>query len=159
MSSLVVKILTVLLSTISNSQLFLLKKNVSSFCRCKSYSHLFSKNISIYAIFNDQSLQRETTFADRKLPCLCLKPFKIEDCVISNGRNGSLREYSSELPQLLDIMWVLEYSFASPLWGSSDRYSQIVCFCSEMTVIIHIALFCSYIRGIVKEEYVVIIMG
>ena len=30
-------------------------KNVSSFCKCKSYSHFFSKNISIYAIFNDQS--------------------------------------------------------------------------------------------------------
>ena len=44
--------LTVLVSTISNSQAFLLK-NVSSFCRCKSYSHLFSKNISVYAIFND----------------------------------------------------------------------------------------------------------
>ena len=35
--------LTVLVSTISNSQVFLLKK-------C-----FFSKNISIYAIFNDQS--------------------------------------------------------------------------------------------------------
>ena len=52
-SSLVVKILTVLISTISNSQVFLLK-NVSSFCICKNYS-FFSKNISIYAIFNDQS--------------------------------------------------------------------------------------------------------
>ena len=39
-----VKMLTVLVSTISNSQVFLLKK-----------SHFFSKNISIYAIFNDQS--------------------------------------------------------------------------------------------------------
>ena len=39
--------ITVLLSTISNSQVFLLK--------CKSYSHFFSKNISVYAIFNDQS--------------------------------------------------------------------------------------------------------
>ena len=28
---------------------------MSSFCKCKSYSHFFSKNISIYAIFNDQS--------------------------------------------------------------------------------------------------------
>ena len=46
--SLVVKILTVLVST------FLLK-NVSSFCKCKSYSHYFNKNISIHAIFNDQS--------------------------------------------------------------------------------------------------------
>ena len=40
--------LTVLVSTISDSQV-LLKK-----CECKSYSHFFSKNISTYAIFNDQ---------------------------------------------------------------------------------------------------------
>ena len=46
MSSLMVKMLTVLVSTISNSLAFLLKKNVSSFCKCKSYSHFFSKNIS-----------------------------------------------------------------------------------------------------------------
>ena len=43
-SLLVVKMLTVLVSTKSNSQLFLLKK-----CQYKSYSHFFSKNISIYA--------------------------------------------------------------------------------------------------------------
>ena len=43
-SSLVVKMLTVLISRISNSQAFLLKKNVSSFCKCKSYSHFFSKH-------------------------------------------------------------------------------------------------------------------
>ena len=49
-----VKMLTVLVSTISNSQVFLLKKNVSSFRKCKSYSHFCSKNINIYAIFNDQ---------------------------------------------------------------------------------------------------------
>ena len=41
-SSLVVKILTVLVSTISNSHVFLLKKNVSSFC--KSYPHFFQEN-------------------------------------------------------------------------------------------------------------------
>ena len=51
--------LTVLVSTISNSQLFLLKKNVSSFC--KYYSHFFSKNISVYAIFNDQSFNNILT--------------------------------------------------------------------------------------------------
>ena len=28
---------------------------VSRFCKCKSYSHFFSKNISLYAIFNDQN--------------------------------------------------------------------------------------------------------
>ena len=27
---------------------------MSSFCKCKSYSHFFSKNISVYAIFDDQ---------------------------------------------------------------------------------------------------------
>ena len=31
------------------------KKNVSSICKCKGYSHFFSKNISIHAILNDQS--------------------------------------------------------------------------------------------------------
>ena len=52
-SSLVVKMLIVLVSTISNSQVFLLK-NVSSFCKCKSYI-FYSKNINLYPIFNDQS--------------------------------------------------------------------------------------------------------
>ena len=47
--------LTVLISTIYKLQVFLLKKNVSSFCKCKSYSHFFSKNISIFAVFHDQS--------------------------------------------------------------------------------------------------------
>ena len=46
-NSLVVKMLTVLVSTISNSQLFFCWKNVSSFCKCKSYSHFFSKNVSV----------------------------------------------------------------------------------------------------------------
>ena len=41
-SSLVVKMLTVLVSTVSISQAFLLK-NVSSFCICKSYSHFFQQ--------------------------------------------------------------------------------------------------------------------
>ena len=59
MSSLVVKILTVLVGTISNSQVFLLKKNVSSFC--KSYLHFFSKNISVYATFNDQNFNNTVT--------------------------------------------------------------------------------------------------
>ena len=48
-----VKMLTLLESTISNSQVSLLK-NVSSSCKCKSYSHFFSKIISVNATFNDQ---------------------------------------------------------------------------------------------------------
>ena len=32
-----------------------------SFCKCKSYSHFFSKNINIYAIFNDQSFNDTLT--------------------------------------------------------------------------------------------------
>ena len=52
-SALVVKMLTVLVSTISDSHVVLLK-HVSSFCKCRSYSYFFSKNIIIYAIFNDQ---------------------------------------------------------------------------------------------------------
>ena len=49
--------LTVLVSTISNSQVFLLKK----FCKCKSYSHFLSKNIGIYAIFNEPSFNDTLT--------------------------------------------------------------------------------------------------
>ena len=52
-SSFVVKILTVLVSTIANSQAFLLKKY--------EYSHFFSKKISVYAIFNDQSFNDTLT--------------------------------------------------------------------------------------------------
>ena len=44
--------LTALVNRISNSQVLLLK-NVKSFCKCKSYSQFFSKNISIYAVFNN----------------------------------------------------------------------------------------------------------
>ena len=39
--------LIVLVSTISNSQIFFAEKNVSSFCKCTS--------IRVYAICNDQS--------------------------------------------------------------------------------------------------------
>ena len=48
-----VKMLTVLVSTISNSQVFLVKK-------CE-YSHFFTKNISVYAIFNDQNFNGPLT--------------------------------------------------------------------------------------------------
>ena len=34
---------------------------MSSFCKCKSYSHFVSKNISVYAIFNDQSFKDTLT--------------------------------------------------------------------------------------------------
>ena len=50
-SSLVVKMLTVLVSKISDLQVFLLKK-----CEyVKNVNFFFSKNISVYAIFNNQS--------------------------------------------------------------------------------------------------------
>ena len=54
-SSLGVKILTVLKSTISSSQVFLLKENVSKLLT------FFSKNISKYAIFNGQSFNDSLT--------------------------------------------------------------------------------------------------
>ena len=54
--------LSVLVSTISNTHIFFAEK-MSSFCKCKSYSHFFSKNISIYAIFNDQSFKDMLTEA------------------------------------------------------------------------------------------------
>ena len=58
-----VKLLIVLVSTISYSQVFLLKKkNVRRFCKCKYISHFSSKKkISVYAIFNDQSFNDRFT--------------------------------------------------------------------------------------------------
>ena len=37
------------------------ERNVSSFCKCKSSSHFFSKNISIHTTFNDQSFNNTLT--------------------------------------------------------------------------------------------------
>ena len=34
---------------------------MSSFCKCKSYSHFLSKNVSEYAIFNDQGFNDTLT--------------------------------------------------------------------------------------------------
>ena len=48
--------LTALVSTISNLQVFLLKK-----CEMQKLLAFFSKNISIYAIFNDQSFNAKLT--------------------------------------------------------------------------------------------------
>ena len=53
MNSLVVKILTVLVISISDSQLFFAEKNLSSY--------FFGKNISVYAIFNDLSFNDTLT--------------------------------------------------------------------------------------------------
>ena len=55
-----VKMLTVLVSTIPNSQVFLLKK-CEQLLQMQSYSHFFSKNIRIYAIFNDQIFNNTLT--------------------------------------------------------------------------------------------------
>ena len=49
-----VKMLTILVNIISNLQLFLLKKCEKLLQMQKLLTFFFSKNISIYAIFNDQ---------------------------------------------------------------------------------------------------------
>ena len=59
-NSLVIKILTVLVSALSNSQVFLLKMWVA-FANAKATHIFFSKNISVYAIFNDQSFNDTLT--------------------------------------------------------------------------------------------------
>ena len=59
---LVVKMLTVLVFKVQYLiYSYFCCKNVSSFCKCKSYSHFFSKNISLYAIFNDQNFNNTLT--------------------------------------------------------------------------------------------------
>ena len=61
MSSLEVKMLTVLVSTICKPQVFLLKKMWVAFANAKATHIFFSKNISVYAIFNDQSFNDTLT--------------------------------------------------------------------------------------------------
>ena len=50
-----VKMLTVLISTITNSQVFLLQK-CEKILQMQKAHIFFNKNISVYAIFNDQIL-------------------------------------------------------------------------------------------------------
>ena len=54
---------------------------MSSFCKCKSYSHFFSKNITIYAIFNDQSFN--DTLTNDIVSFEQLGPDKYNDCMVS----------------------------------------------------------------------------
>ena len=84
-----VKMLTFLVSTIFNSQVFLMKINVSSFC--KYYSHFFSaKHISIYAILMSKVLtirQLKTSLVLDNCACLtkinvkCVKIWKINTMI------------------------------------------------------------------------------
>ena len=60
-SSLVVKMLTALVSTISKSQVFLLTKMWVAFVNVKATHIFFSKNNSVYAIFNDQCFNDSLT--------------------------------------------------------------------------------------------------
>ena len=60
-SSSMVKTLAVLVSAISNSQVFLLKKMWVAFADAKATHIFFSKNISIYAIFHGQSFNDTLT--------------------------------------------------------------------------------------------------
>ena len=70
------KMLTVLVSTIA--QVFLLK-NVRRFCTCKTYSHFFSKNISVYAIFFNESFNDSliNDIVSFKLPSFWFKQYFI----------------------------------------------------------------------------------
>ena len=61
-SSLVVKMLTILVSTTSNSQVFLLKNCELLLQMQKLLTFFFSTNISIYAIFNDQNFNDTFSF-------------------------------------------------------------------------------------------------
>ena len=56
-----IKILSVLISTISNSHVFLLKKMWVLLQMQKLLTFVFRKNIRVYAIFNDQSFNDTLT--------------------------------------------------------------------------------------------------
>ena len=53
---------------------------MSSFCKCKSYSHFFSKNISLYVIFNNQSFN--ITLTNNTVSFEQLGP----ECFVTHGK-------------------------------------------------------------------------
>ena len=59
---------------------------MSSFCKCKSYSHFFSKNIRVYAIFNDQTfndmLTKDIVSFEQLGPELCVDIFCSDEGLI-----------------------------------------------------------------------------
>ena len=83
-SLLVVKMLTVLVSTVSDLKVFLLKK----FCKCKSYSHFFRKNISVYAIFDDRrfnnTLSNDIVSFEQLGPVYYLPPLLSSYCSVEH---------------------------------------------------------------------------
>ena len=72
---------------------------MGSFCKCKSYSHFFSKNISIYAIFNDQSfndtLTNDIVSFEQLGPDILFSVLHILLLLFSNNNNSSSSSSSS----------------------------------------------------------------
>ena len=126
-SLLVVKILTILVSTISNSQVFLLKKNVSSFCNCKSYSHFFSKTISIYAIFNDQSFNN--TLTNGIVSFEQLGPKSHKSCLAKIVDMVSPLNYSPYLLLVECPLWDREVVGSIPGWAIPMTKNGTTCNC------------------------------
>ena len=85
---------------------------MSSFCKCKSYSHFFSENISIYAIFNDQNFNDTLT-----------------NDIVSFEQLGPVL-YLHSLTIILRVNTVIltciccGYSLEAPLCGASNEYPQ-----------------------------------
>ena len=61
---------------------------MSSFCKCKSYLHFFSKNISVYAIFNDQNFNDTLTNDIVSFEQLGPGLFIIKQCEVTNFAKG-----------------------------------------------------------------------
>ena len=138
-SSLVVKILTVLVRKISNSQLFFFcwKKKMSSFCKCKSYSHFFSKNISIYDIFNGQSFNYTLTNDIVSFEQLGLEHYYT--CKV--GSKFHTNQWSSSLFNIpcsicvyiitnLEIGWLDRVQFHRDAYESFEQFDSVFC-CTE----------------------------
>ena len=71
---------------------------MSSFWKCKSYSHFFSKNISVHAIFNDQSFN--DTLINNIVSFEQLGPGTKMKCITFNETSFNVKDGHNDFWQL-----------------------------------------------------------
>ena len=130
--------LTVLVSTLFNSQVFFLKKMWVAFAHTKATHISFSKNSSIYAILNDQSFKDMLAtllvlhnWAQYNVLVHILSPVT-DNCPFLNQRNDRKNDFMISMK----VMWpswdsnlqhlnLLSNSAATPCYGA-DRTDMSV---------------------------------
>ena len=111
-------------------------KNVSSFCKCKSYSHFLRKNISIYAIFNYQSFK--DTLTNNIISCEQLGPvFLLKKAPYWELCSSFNRE---TIPLIRPLL-------GSTKDGLNSGNVTVFCFYTVIQAVHHLPLFLSFLAS------------